>query len=262
MATLPVLFVSHGSPMLALATPAHPYVRSLQAMAAGLAEVPTAILVVSAHWQGSGPAITARREPRIIHDFSGFPPALFALDYPAAGDPALAERIAALLSARGLQPRLDPARGLDHGAWAVLRHLFPGAQLPVLQVSLPDLDPAGLVALGETLRPLRDQGVLILGSGGLVHNLRAVDFDAPDQRVDAWAQEAETWFMERLQQGDRPALLAHRRQWPGSAMAAPSSEHLDPLFVALGAAQPGEAARTTFQGWQMGNLSLRCLAWG
>lgn len=260
MATQPILFVSHGSPMLALAAPGHPYAAALAGFAAGLAEKPRAILVVSAHWQGPGPGITAAAHPGVMYDFSGFPPELSALDYPAPGDPALAGRIAVLLAGHGWQPRLDPARRLDHGAWAVLRHLFPGAELPVLQVSLPELAPARLLELGKALAPLREEGVLIVASGGLVHNLRTVDWQAGDGEAAAWAVAAETWFMERLERGDLPSLMEHRALWPESRLAAASTEHLDPLFVAAGAATG--AVRSVFQGWQLGTMSLRCLAWG
>ena len=254
MATQPVLFVSHGSPMLALEPPDHPYAAALRAFALSLPEAPRAVLTVSAHWQTHVLSATASPRPGVLYDFSGFPKALSALDYPAPGDPDLARRVPGAAQ--------DPSRPLDHGAWAVLRHLFPGAEVPVVQVSLPPLDPAGFRALGETLRPFREEGVLILASGGLVHNLRAADFSAPDDRVDPWAREAETWFLERLFAGRDDELLDHRAQWPLSRQAAPTTEHLDPIFVAMGAAKPGEPPRTVFQGWQLANMSLRTLAWG
>jgi 4,5-DOPA dioxygenase extradiol len=259
MATQPVLFVSHGSPMLALAPPEHPYPAALAGFAGALAEAPRAVLVVSAHWQGEGPGITAAARPGVMYDFYGFPPELSALDYPAPGAPALAGRIAELLAGQGWQPRLDPVRALDHGAWAVLRHLFPAADVPVLQVSLPELPPARLQELGRALGALRAEGVLILASGGLVHNLRTVDWQAEDGVAAAWAMEAEAWLMERLEAGDLAALGDHRRLWPGSARAAATTEHLDPLFVAVGAGSG--PVRTVFQGWQLGTMSLRCLAW-
>jgi 4,5-DOPA dioxygenase extradiol len=144
----------------------------------------------------------------------------------------------------------------------VLRHAFPEAEVPVVQMSLPHWDPASLVALGAALRPLREEGILILASGGLVHNLRTADFSAPGTRVDPWARAAEAWFLERISDGRGEALLDHRSQWPQSREAAPTTEHLDPVFVALGAAGAGEKARTIHDGWQLANMSLRCLAWG
>ncbi|HLO66878.1 MAG TPA: class III extradiol ring-cleavage dioxygenase [Holophaga sp.] len=256
MSVQPVLFVSHGSPMLALEGPDHPYVRSLAAFARALPERPRAVLVISAHWQTREPRVTAAARPGVMHDFYGFPPALHALDYPAPGDPVLAAELAARLGAVA-----DPSRPLDHGAWAVLRHLFPEADLPVVQLSLPDRDPAGLVALGEALRPLREGGILVLASGGLVHNLRAADFSAPDGQVDPWAREGEAWFLERLASGHLDELLQHQALWPESRLAAPTTEHLDPIFMALGAATPGARPLTVHDGWQLANMSLRCLAW-
>ncbi|BDU74472.1 DODA-type extradiol aromatic ring-opening family dioxygenase [Mesoterricola silvestris] len=253
MRTQPVLFVSHGSPMLALGD--SPYARSLAAFAAALPERPRAVLVVSAHWQTAGPRVASAARPGVLHDFGGFPRELYALDYPAPGDPALALRAAAVL---GAEP--DPLRPLDHGAWAVLRHLFPGAEVPVVQVSLPRASPADLVAMGRALRAFREEGVLILASGGLVHNLGRVAWSAPDGQAEAWALEAESWFLERIVDGRLEELLDHRDAWPQSHGAAPTTEHLDPVFVALGAAEG--PARTVFDGWQLGSMSLRSLAWG
>jgi 4,5-DOPA dioxygenase extradiol len=225
-------------------------------------ERPRAVLVVSAHWQTRTPRVGSAARPGTLHDFGGFPRELFALEYPAPGDPALAGRVVEALAASGLAAEPDPQRPLDHGAWAVLRHLFPGADLPVVQVSLPRWNPADLVALGEALRPFREEGVLILASGGLVHNLGTADFSAPDDRLDPWAKEAESWFLDRLFQGPAEELLDLRASWPRSREAAPTTEHLDPIFVAMGAARPGEAPRTVLDAWQLGNMSLRCLAWG
>lgn len=252
MVTQPVLFVSHGSPMLALGGSA--YARALGAFAAGLPERPRAVLVVSAHWQTPDVRVTSSPRPGVLHDFGGVPRELYALDYPAPGDPALAGRAAAVLGAGE-----DPLRPLDHGAWAVLRHLFPEADVPVVQVSLPRAAPAELLAMGASLRAFREEGILILASGGLVHNLGLVEWDAPDGQAEAWALDAERWFLERLADGRREELLDHRRAWPQSRRAAATTEHLDPVFVAMGAGDG--PVRTVFDGWQMGTMSLRCLAW-
>lgn len=259
MSIQPMLFVSHGSPMLALDRK-HPYAQALESFARALPERPKAVLAVSAHWQSAEPRVSSRARPGILHDFQGFPEALYELDYPALGDPELAARAAGLLRAADLEATEDPGRPLDHGVWAVLRHLFPAADLPVVQVSLPRWEPRRLLALGAALGPLRREGVLLLASGGLVHNLGAVDFGAPDGAADPWALEAEAWIMERLAQGRREDLLEHRERWPRSRRAAPTNEHLDPLFVALGAAVDA-APRTVFEGWQLANMSLRTLAW-
>jgi len=135
------------------------------------------------------------------------------------------------------------------------------AAVPVVQLSLPRRDPAGCLALGETLQTFREEGILILASGGLVHNLGAVDFAAPEGEVDPWALEAEAWFLKRIMDGPLEDLLEHRSRWPWSRQAAPTTEHLDPVFVALGAVKPREAARTVYDGWQLANMGLRCLAW-
>lgn len=250
----PVLFVSHGSPMLAL-EPEHPWAQSLRGFVQGLVEPPKALLVVSAHWQTQLPQVTGAVWPGVMHDFSGFPAPLYALDYPAPGQPELSNRISGLLGAS-----VDPLRRLDHGAWAVLRHAWPQAEVPVVQLSLPRWTPADLHQLGTDLALLRNEGVLIIGSGGLVHNLQRADFKAEDGAVDTWALEAEAWFLERLDQGSNEDLFAHREGAILSREAAPTTEHLDPLFVALGAAG-NDPFRTLFEGWQLGNLSLRTLAW-
>lgn len=253
----PVLFVSHGSPMLAL-EPAHAWARALRAY--GSSHGAKAILVVSAHWWTPDLRITTSEQPVTIHDFSGFPEALSRIAYPAPGSPALAARAIDLLRAAGLPVQADPARGLDHGAWSVLRHAHPEADLPVVQLSLPRWEPAALLKLGRVLAPLREEGVLLVASGGLIHNLRAVDWDAPDAVVRPWAAEAEAWFARHLDAGDTAALLDHRTRWAGSPQAAPTSDHLDPVFVALGAAG-GDPHRTVYQGFQLGTLSLRTWSW-
>jgi 4,5-DOPA dioxygenase extradiol len=191
----------------------------------------------------------------VLHDFGGFPAPLYGLDYPAPGEPGLARRVAESVGAS-----MDPIRPLDHGVWTVLRQALPRAELPVVQLSLPRWSPGQLVELGARLAPLREEGVLILASGGLVHNLRKVDFEAPDGTAEGWALEAEAWFLDRIQKGDSNSLTTHRELAPLSHEAAPTTEHLDPLFVALGAGG-GDPSRTLFAGWQHGNLSLRTLAW-
>lgn len=256
----PSLFVSHGSPMLALEGGA--YGQSLRRFAEGLPGRPAAILAVSAHWQAGLPLrITTAARPGILHDFGGFPAELYALDYPAPGDPALAERLSARLGAAGFQWAADPKRGFDHGVWSVLRHAFPDADIPVVQVTLPTLEPARLADLGRALAPLREEGVLLLGTGGLVHNLRRVRWEPADDSIEPWALEAEAWFMERIRGRRSGELFRHRELLPLSAEAAPTTEHLDPLFVALGASDEQDSLTPVFEGFQMGNLSLRSFAW-
>ena len=249
---LPVLFLAHGSPMLALEGGA--WGEALAALGRDL-PAPRAILVCSAHWEAPGAfRLGAAERPGVMHDFGGFPEALYALDYPAAGSPDLAAEAAGLLLGAGLAVDLDPGRPLDHGAWVPLRHLFPGAGVPVLQLSLPrPRTPELLLAAGRALASLRQAGVLIVGSGGVVHNLRRLDW-ADASTPQPWAQAFQGWMDERLAAGDAAGLLDWR-QAPGAEESVPTSEHLDPLFVAMGAAQAAPAV--LFDGWQLGSLSLR-----
>jgi 4,5-DOPA dioxygenase extradiol len=194
-----------------------------------------------------------------MHDFGGFPESLYRLDYPAPGSPSLAREALNLLQVAGLEAVLDPERPLDHGAWVPLRYFSPQAEIPVVQLSLPtSRTPQSLVATGRALAPLSRSGVLILGSGGIVHNLRRLDWE--DARgPEAWAAAFDHWVQERLLAGDEAELLDWR-QAPGAAESVPTSEHLDPLFIALGAAT--QLAAPVFQGWQLGNLSLASYRFG
>ena len=257
----PVVFVSHGSPMLALASE-HPYAFALARFAAGLAARPRAVLAVSAHWQTrDGVMATVQDRPATVHDFGGFPQALFDVQYPAPGDPALAAKALDLAAGAGFATEEESVRGLDHGAWSVLRHLFPGAEIPVVQLSLPVLPPADLVRLGAALRPLRDDGVLLLASGGLVHNFRTMDWEAEFAPADPWAVEAEAWIMYRVQNRRFDELCAYRETWPEGRKVAPTTEHFDPLFVALGASREGEAPAEIYRGFQFRNMSLGSFAY-
>ena len=259
MTRQPVLFVSHGSPLRALDGGA--WGEALRGLGASLA--PAAILVVSAHWEADGPErITAALKPGVIHDFSGFPEALYGLDYPSPGSPDWARRIETRLAEVGIASVLDEHRPLDHGAWAPLLHLFPGADLPVLQLSLPlDRTPERLHAVGEALAPLRSQGLLIVGSGGIVHNLRRLLWHEPEAASpELWAANFDAWAADRLLAGDHPALLRWREESPDPHVAHPSTEHWDPLFAALGAAGKAKP-RWIHEGWELGNLSLRSVIW-
>jgi 4,5-DOPA dioxygenase extradiol len=248
--------------MLALATD-HPYARALGGFAAELPRRPRAVLAVSAHWQTRGDVrATVQARPVTLHDFAGFPAELFEVQYPAPGEPALAVRALDLAAAAGFATEEETVRGLDHGAWSVLRHLFPDADVPVVQLSLPILPPAGLLRLGQALRPLRDEGVLLLASGGLVHNFRAMDWNAEFAPGDAWAVAAEAWIMERVEGRRFEELGAYREAWPEAQRVAPTPEHFDPLFVALGAAREDEAPGTVHAGFQFRNMSLRSFAFG
>jgi 4,5-DOPA dioxygenase extradiol len=261
MTRQPVLFVSHGAPTAALDT--GPYAASLRRFGASLAGAarPSAIVVVSAHWQVRGPVgVTGAMRPEIIHDFYGFPEPLYRLRYDAPGEPRLAARIASRLSAGGVPAVVSEKRGLDHGAWVPLRLALPEATIPVLQVALPAVPPAALVGLGEVLRPLRDEGVLLVASGGMVHNLGALDFARPDAPAAPWAVAFDGWAFERAARRDHEALARWTQLAPEPARAHPHSDHFDPLLVAVGAAWPGEVVEPIYAGFEYASLSLRTFA--
>ena len=238
MPRLPALFVSHGSPTLALdpgsTGPA------LARLAAGLPR-PQAILVASAHWNAPSPMLTAAARPATIHDFWGFPEPLYELSYPAAGAPEVAHRARALLHAAGFDADIDPGRGLDHGAWVPLRFMYPDATVPVLQIAIQyDADPQHHYHVGAALAPLRDEGVLIVGSGSATHNLREVHWrQREDEGVPAWVQEFRAWLADALARGDIDAALDYRARAPHAVRNHPTSDHILPLFVPLGASGPG-----------------------
>jgi 4,5-DOPA dioxygenase extradiol len=242
MPTLPALFISHGSPMLVLEDGRAR--RFLTSYAAEL-ERPAAILVASAHWETAEPRLTASAAPPTIHDFGGFPDALHRMRYPAPGDPGLAARACALLRAAGFAAATDPARGLDHGAWVPLSLLYPAADIPVIQLSLQThRGPEHHYRLGAALRPLRDDGVLIVGSGSLTHNLMALRRQAGDRAPPPpWVSAFDQWVADAVAAGDSAALLAWEERAPHARDNHPSDEHFLPLFVALGAGAPDGRGR-------------------
>jgi 4,5-DOPA dioxygenase extradiol len=198
---------------------------------------PSAILVISAHWETSAPTVSKAVEPETIHDFSGFPEQLYKLQYPALGAPETAQAAAFALQQAGIPVQLDDAHGLDHGAWVPLSLIYPEADVPVAQLSLqPEQDPAWHIGLGSALRPLREQGVLIVGSGSITHNLRAIFKHPQGSSVPAWVAEFCDWMAQRIRAGDMVSLSAYRTLAPHAVQNHPTDEHLLPLFVALGAA--------------------------
>ncbi len=259
MSVLPTIYVSHGSPMLALQD--SPARRFLQGLGASL-PAPTAILMVSAHWQTANtPAVSLAPQPATIHDFGGFPQALFDIRYPAPGAPELAERAAALLEGAGIAAGRSAGRGLDHGAWVPLSLMYPDADVPVAQLSLVHgATPAQHELIGQALAPLRAQGVLIIGSGSLTHNLYELDGQRLDAPMPHWVSEFEAWIRQRLLDGDRAALRDYRQQAPSAARNHPSEEHLLPLFVALGAAGPAARARRLHASVEHGVLAMDAYA--
>lgn len=254
MTTLPSVYISHGSPMTAL-QPGLTGER-LAELSANLPR-PAAIVIASAHWPTSQVRVGSAAVPETIHDFGGFPAALYQLRYPAPGDPALAGDVARLLDDAGFASTLDPGRGLDHGAWVPLRLLYPAADIPVVPISIqPHRDPAHHYALGQALAPLRELGVLVIGSGSITHNLHDLAAGYSDERQAPYVQPFIAWIERKLADGDLDALLDYRRQAPFAERAHPTDEHLLPLFVALGAAGSDARARRIDAGVDMGLLAM------
>ncbi|WP_449431735.1 DODA-type extradiol aromatic ring-opening family dioxygenase [Pseudomonas putida] len=248
---LPSLFISHGSPMLALQPGASGPALAKLANALGR---PKAIVVVSAHWESRELLITGSAQPETWHDFHGFPAALYAVQYPAPGEPALAAQVCALLGAAGLPAHLDTLRPFDHGAWVPLSLMYPDAGIPVVQVSLPSQAGPGLqVQVGKALAGLREEGVLLLGSGSITHNLGELNWHAGPDVIEPWALAFRDWVVQRLADDDRAALLDYRQQAPFAVRNHPSDEHLLPLFFAMAA---GSRFGIVHQGFTLGALGM------
>lgn len=257
---LPALFLSHGAPTFAIEPgKAGPLLNKLGRELPR----PNAVVVLSPHWMTRGVKVTGSARPATVHDFGGFPAQLYRIQYPAPGSPEIAARIVALLQAGGWPAAVDPERGLDHGAWVPVRHLYPDADVPVLQVSMPhDLDPAGAVRLGRALAPLADEGVLLVGSGSITHNL--YEFGAHLSAADsAYAGEFVQWARDAARRGDEAALVNYLDVAPHAQRAHPSSDHYLPLpfaFGAAGAAQP--AVRVIDGGMTYGVIGMEGYLFG
>lgn len=239
---MPVLFLSHGAPTLPL-EPGETGAAWRQ-LGAQLPR-PSAILVISAHWETDIPTVSSAIRPETIHDFSGFPEELYKLRYAAPGAPEMAQAVTLALQQAKIPVQLDDTRGLDHGAWVPLSFLFPDVDIPVAQLSLqPSQNPAWHIALGRALRPLRKQGVLIVGSGAITHNLHAIFRHPQGEAAPLWVNEFRDWIAGRIAAGDLKALGEYRAHAPHAVQNHPTDEHLLPLFVALGAANRiGSAVR-------------------
>ncbi len=237
--TMPSLFLSHGSPTLPLTdTPARAFLQRL----GHTIERPQAILVASAHWETASPAVNAVERNETIHDFGGFPRALYEMQYPAPGSPPVAARVAERLRTAGFACTTDHRRGLDHGAWVPLRLMYPQADIPVVQLSVqPHLGPEHHLRVGRALAPLRQEGVLIIGSGSFTHDLSEFRGHGVSDPSPDWVNGFADWFDSALTRRQTDDLLDYRRQAPFAAKNHPTEEHLLPLYVALGAA--GENAR-------------------
>jgi 4,5-DOPA dioxygenase extradiol len=259
MNPLPTIFLSHGSPMLALQD--SPARRFMQELGQSLPR-PKAILVASAHWESAGgPAVSLAPHPATIHDFGGFPRALFEIEYPAPGAPEVAERAAGLLEAAGLAAGRSAQRGLDHGAWVPLSLMYPAADIPVAQVSIVHgASPAEHLRLGQALAMLRSEGVLVIASGSITHNLYEFRGQGVDAPVPHWVSDFEAWMKDRLQDNDRAALLDYRRTAPFAAENHPTDEHLLPLYVAMGAAGADARATLLHSSFEHGVLAMDAYA--
>ena len=250
---MPALYIGHGAPPL-LDDPI--WSGQLAAWAQDLPR-PTAILIVSAHWESAPVMLSADSAP-LVYDFGGFPEKYYRMTYATPAASALARRVAAMMPAD--EPvHQHTSRGLDHGAWVPLKIMYPDADIPVLQMSLPTQDPTRLLRLGERLRPLRDEGVLIIGSGFLTHGLPFLTEFRIDAAAPGWSKDFDAWAGEALARGDVDALASYRSQAPGMPYAHPTVEHYTPLFVTLGAATDSEEpGQQLFEGFWMG-LSKRSL---
>ena len=253
-ARMPALFLAHGNPMNAIATTS--FTRSLSELALALPR-PEAVLVVSAHWLTRGTNVLATAEPRTVHDFGGFPRELYEIEYPAPGAPELAERVAGLLP----DSSTDMTWGLDHASWTILRHMYPRADVPVFELSLD----VGLTAdehwsLAEHLAPLRDEGVLVVGSGNIVHSFEGMSWER-DARPHSWAVDFDDWVAESLERRDRAALTGYESLGLLAEMAVPTNDHYLPLLYAA-AISPDDPVAYTHVGIENASMSMRCVRFG
>jgi 4,5-DOPA dioxygenase extradiol len=255
---MPVLFIGHGSPMNAIDT--NSYTKTLNKLGEELPR-PRAVLVISAHWMTEGSWITEMPKPKTIHDFYGFPKELFDVQYPASGSPEIAKSIREMIR----QPKIQPDTemwGLDHGAWSVLRHIYPKADVPVLQLSLyMEQPPEYHFQLGKELNKLRDQGILILGSGNLVHNLRTIRW-GKDAEPYEWAVEFDEWLKTKLIDRNYSAVLHDFHKTDAGKLSVPTMEHYYPLHYVLGAADDSDELKFEYEEMQNGSISMRSFSLG
>ena len=255
-AQLPTLFISHGSPMHAIEPGA---VRGVWENLGRTLARPKTILVASAHWETKIPALTGSARPATIHDFYGFPKPLYQIQYPAPGAPDVALRAIQLLDEENLKAIADTQRGLDHGAWSPLLYMYPDADIPVVQLSVQTgLGTRHHLALGRALAPLADEGVLILGSGHMTHNLR----ERRDGPPAGYVREFQDWVKQRIDDHDLDTLADYRSLTPHGARAHPTDEHFLPLFVALGAAARDYKAERLYDGIETGALAMDAYRFG
>jgi len=253
---MPVLFIGHGSPMNALANNA--FTQNLTRIGAGIFPKPHAICVLSAHWLSRGVAVNTTPQPETIYDFGGFPDELYRITYPAPGAPAYAQRALELLPGSSE----DTTRGLDHGAWTVLHHMFPDADIPVFQISIDYRKPMQFhFDLAQRLTTLRREGVLIIGSGNIVHNLQMVNFSA-NAPTYPWAIDFDTWVKEKIDARDFSALINYEQRGETAQLSIPTPDHYIPLLYCLGLADAAEPIAYSYEGYELGSMSMRCIRIG
>jgi len=249
---MPAVFIGHGNPMNALLDNA--YTRGWAAIGKEIPR-PFAVLSISAHWYIPGTSVTSMPAPRTIHDFGGFPPELYRIDYPAPGDPGLAERVRELLAPMPVHP--DTKWGLDHGTWTVLRHVFPRADIPVVQLSIDERQPGEYhFEVGKRLAPLRDEGVLIIGSGNIVHNLHAYAWGRQETKPFEWAVRFEQRARELMLAGDHRQLIAYETLGEDAMLSIPTPDHYLPLLYVIATRMEGEPIRFPVEGMDGGSVSM------
>jgi 4,5-DOPA dioxygenase extradiol len=255
---IPALFVGHGNPLNAIEETS--YAAAWREAAATMPR-PKTILCISAHWETEGTFVTAMEKPKTIHDFYGFPEELYRVQYPAPGSPRLAERVRQLVASTAVRLDDDYSWGLDHGAWSVLRRMYPAADIPVVQLSLDrSQHPRFHYDLGAELAALRSEGVLIIGSGNIVHNLRLLQWDATEPYV--WAAEFDRLAAELILAEEHDRLVAYPALGEAARLAIPTSEHYLPLLYILALQQPGEKASFFAEGLPLGSISMRSVRIG
>jgi 4,5-DOPA dioxygenase extradiol len=252
---LPSLFVAHGAPLLAIEN--NEYTQFLESLGTTLPK-PKAIVLFSAHWESATQKVSDVSEFETIYDFGGFPEALYRIKYPAKGNETVTKEIEELFTNEGVPYEVDTTRGLDHGAWVVLKMLYPDADIPVISMSVnPNLTPEEQYKIGKSLSHLREKDILIIASGGTVHNLRALKMGSDDGTIDQWALDFEGWLERHINEWDLESLFNYNSLAPGAKIAVPpyGNEHFIPLFYAMGAADSERSAKLLHRSYRYGNLS-------
>ncbi|RUT45377.1 dioxygenase [Paenibacillus anaericanus] len=259
--TQPALFIAHGSPTLAIEN--NTYTTFLGQLGQEILRKPRAVVIFSAHWDSPVQYVTEDASHETLHDFYGFPDEMYDINYPVQGDPELSKEISSIFKSNNLPYAMSSGRGLDHGAWVVLRAMYPDGDVPVVSLSVDSKrSPEEQYAIGKMLSGLREQNVLVIGSGGLVHNLRLLG--EVNARPATWAVEFDDWIGEQLVNWDLRSLMQYEKRAPHIREAVPAyaNEHLVPLLYAMGAGDTDRTARKLFQDYQYGSLSLNCWIFG